>query len=280
MVRRLALIESLRSIRSPFEGQQEQDPGRESHQLLTEIVMEGVLTSPTLNDTEKDFIVRVGLMEERWDTILTQYGLNNAYVSNVRFQNGFSVHPLETRFLCYRRMIMALLRTSRKFENLPESSRQRLKAMILQTQTKDQLDDLLGRVLRRTCGIEVHSRVVEDVASLRFHRLLWKDRFDCTEETSPLLVTTDDENEDNRKMPYLSAGSLSTEKLLYGKILLPGEVESVDSCPISLDPVQAPALQLSCDHVFCGRCIRGWIAREREGSSSKWHCPLCRNEFP
>ena len=65
--------------------------------------------------------------------------------------------------------------------------------------------------------------------------------------------------------------------LLYYSILLPGDLESIDSCPICLDPIQAPAMKLSCSHVFCGRCISEWIGQH--DTSTGWHCPMCRGEF-
>lgn len=269
--RRLALIESIRHV-------------KENKQMLTEIVMEGILTSPTLSDFEKDLIVREGLLEQRWDHVWSSLASQAS--------TGTCVHEFECEFLNYRRMFLNLLRTSRKLQSLPEASRKRLKAMILRTNCTEQLDDLLTRALDRTLGFETTRCIMEDILQLRYYRLLWSDRLDCQEDAVNITYMSA-----ARFTPYgssvahpISTGESRSEflakKMIYGKILLPSDnLESIDACPICLDPVKAPALQLSCKHVFCGRCIGGWIDKESPVTSTsssvpnKWSCPVCRREY-
>ena len=271
-VRRLALLESIR-------GQDD----------IIEVVLEGILACPRLSERDKHRLITEGLLEHRWDVVMQSFSIS--YLSTAK-----AVNDLEDDFLNYRRLIMVLLRTSKKFQHLPETSRQRLKAMVLHTKTRDQLSHLLIRILERTCGPEIQARVMQDVAAQRYHRLLWPDRFDCDEQDDrkPQAATSETNNE-------------HSHKLVYGSLLLPDDLSHrQDCCPICLDPIQAPGLELSCRHVFCSRCICGWIRRteKQRGCSGPtnargvalaaaastepssyghepqgWHCPVCRQSY-
>lgn len=258
-VRRLALLESIRRLDD-----------------TTEIVLEGILTCPRLSSDDKHFLVYEGLLEHRWDAVFSYYRTTTSVVSF-----------FDQDFLNLRRLVMVLLRTSNKFRHLPEDSRQRLKAMVVKTKTMEELDNLLMRVLERTCGNEIQARIMEDVTSQRYHRLLWSDRFDCDEDRS---------DEEDSKLPPVDAKQAATDNnMVYGSILLQDLPDELECCPICLDPVRIPALKLSCQHVFCSSCISGWIRTElresgnasvarRESPSAGshvmgWNCPMCRHSY-
>ena len=157
--------------------------------------------------------------------------------------------------------------------------------MIVTTKTMEELNDFLMRVLERTCGEEVRARVMEDVASQRYHRLLWTDRFDCDESRG---------EEDSKLPPGDAKLPPADNSVVYGSFLLNDFPDELECCPICLDHIQTPALKLSCQHVFCSACISGWIRTElgesrnssvarRESPSTKadsgWNCPMCRHSY-
>ena len=286
-VRRITLLESIRRM-TP------------TNQNLTEAVMEAILTSPTLSPREKDLIVTEGLLEKRWDRVLCHYTPSaGCEVADA------GIASFNVPFLDYRRMVLIVFRKSRKINGLPETSRKRLKAMILRASTHAQLDDFLMRVVERTCGQETKARILDDITSNCYYRLLLPDRFDCYEEGSNHLtdrgVSGDEVLEGDKKPPPSS--SISD----YGvAISLPDGDNGSIYCPICLDPVQSPAIQLtSCQHVFCSGCINDWIQRNRQmhpvadssfagrrraqqnsnstrnvsAPQGSWYCPVCRKSY-
>lgn len=55
----------------------------------------------------------------------------------------------------------------------------------------------------------------------------------------------------------------------YGKAISKEEaLEAGAQCPICQDAPTGP-IRLSCDHIFCDRCVSEWLERERT-------CPMCR----
>lgn len=261
-VRRVALLESIAQVSQLTELDQKQ-----KHQMLTEIVTEAILTSPTLDQEEKDLIVREGLLEQRWDRVLVSMGLNgvgNGQFCRVIYRND------ENPFVNYRKLALTLLRTSQKLQHIPSDSWKRLKSMMFQTKNKAELDDLMFRALERMCGSEVKARIMEDFVTYRYHRLSWQDRLDCIEEYSSVPG--------DQKPAAIEYNNKFGSLPIYKKILLPGECESIDMCPICLDPVLAPVVQLACDHIFCGRCISDWTIQQTGSHREKESfCPVCRH---
>ena len=282
--RRVALIESIRRTKD-----ETSDTPHELYQNLTEIVMEGLLTCDGLTAEEKNFIVIDGLLEQRWDRIFARYPPLRCQIYSMESRNNNNLDE----FYSYRHMILVILKNSYKMQQqLPEESRQRVKQMILRTDSKEKLDDLLLRILERMCGIDFQEKIMRDMEACRYYRLAWPDRLDCERRqldsapvaTTGVLLGAADSNEDI-KLPANAAKSLA-----YGSILLPDDLtHRQDCCPICLDPVQAPALELSCNHVFCSRCISNWILQQHQSTChshdieaahkqkiGEWHCPVCR----
>lgn len=256
------------------------------HQDLTEVVMEGLLTCDSLLPEDKNRIVLDGILEQRWDLVVTRYptASNNT----------------EDSFLTYRRMFLVLLKSSRKLQQcLPESSRLRIKKMMLQTKAEEELHDLVFQILERLCGVDVQTQIKQDVSDGRYYRLLWPDRLECEDvitrrvlERHDVTTTTERlEEEEDRKLPTVIAPA---SPMVFGSVLLPNDLSSSsshrqqDCCPICLDPLQAPALQLSCQHAFCSQCITNWIRQNQPvmasgntvcSTDNKWHCPVCRQVY-
>lgn len=312
-VRRIALIESILAVVAQ-EASNEKDLLGGCHQVLTEIVTLGILSSPTLSSHQKDFFLQQGVLLQRWDRIMTDLNLCQQDSTTVvtRFQNN--------DFLNYRRMILCILRTSRKLHpRSPSSSSShctlddgnntttdatanegssttsttwnRLKAMIVQTKNRTELDDLLTRILERTCPPEMKQLICQGMASGRYDRFLLPDRFDCNEGAEGSVVVLNEAEQLNQK--YLTL--LLPNNLLFKCILISnvGLTEKDDDestevvCAICLDSIHTPAVQLQCDHIFCSRCFGDWMNQssanahpDGKATSSTdekdCHCPMCR----
>jgi len=252
-VRRMALFHSI-----------QRDDGDSTRQMMIEAVMD----APTISPYDKDRIYQL-LLQDRLDfhSALTDHPVPFAHGTE---WNKIPACPTGDVFLDFRRMILALFRTSRKFQTLPVESRQRVKAMILKTRHEADLAHLLARIMARTCGDETMKRIQDDViVTGRFYRLLLPDRFDCDEGSSDQKISAD-------------------------------RVESETFCPICMDPVNglsSAPVQLDCRHVFCRRCLDDWIRQQqqqqqqRNGTTSyksrnannqlqnPWDCPLCRHTY-
>lgn len=274
-VRRITMIGSLEQVSHDHDDDHDDNKVR---QVLTEIVAEGILGSPTLSATEKDLIVRIGLIDQNWETIFARRSMYS--------RNAIS-RFCDKPFVNYRKMILSLLRSSQKLQRaLKDDSWARLRAMILQTTSTTELDALLRRVLDRTCGSDIKNRILKDISSKRYYRLLLPNHLDCREQHEDTIMARQMRGEKNQTSlgeHVRDNGGASKfcflDSSVYKRILLLEEHESIGSCPICLDAVHAPAVQLNCNHVFCGRCISDWLDQGSHHSASGkgCNCPVCRH---
>jgi len=270
--RRMALVESIRLVSKSSDNL----TPKEIYQRLTEIVTEAILTCEMISVDDKNLIVMDGILEKRWDRVFQVYPPVN---QDLLVQEEFPV---------YRKMMLALLKSSYNLQQLlPDESRGRIKQLILKTKSRDELNDLLERILLRTCGDVVKAKIMKDIVDGRYYRLVWPDRLHCEHgdienwETIHSVLT-----EEDRK----PAATGTANAVPYGSILLPDDLShQQDHCPICLDHVQLPALKLSCHHVFCTPCISDWIVQQQHCSGQRsddrttgnekmevWYCPVCR----
>lgn len=272
--RRIAMNESIRRASSSNNS----SPPLEAHRTLTEIVMEGLLTCDSLSADDKNLIIMDGMIEQRWDRVFQKYTVDRKEKKSLGLDEFYS----------YRKMILVVLKSSYKMQQLlPEDSRLRVKQLILKTDSQAQLDDLLQKILERTCGVDIQMKIMNDMTAGRYYRLVWPDRLDC--EHFQEGVSSDGVVDHDSKPRAIETAST----VAYGSILLPDDLSHrQDCCPICLDPIQTPALELSCHHVFCSRCISDWIVQQQNSSekhnrsesvltngnkeSGGWHCPVCR----
>ena len=77
-VRRLALLESISSGSSTTTAT-DCNSSRSVVDNLAQVVTEGILTCPRLSANAKNCIVTHGLLERRWDSVLTFYRLKGGY---------------------------------------------------------------------------------------------------------------------------------------------------------------------------------------------------------
>lgn len=246
-VRRLALHQSLQRDSS---GEHARD-----------VVLEAVVESPTLSAGDKERLCQC-LVDD--DQLLNVHSI---FLRNLPAEFSGKVQvSIGNDFLDFRRMTLCIIRTSRKFSQaLPVDSQQRVKAMILQTRTMDELSDLLKRMVGRTCSEDVQERIQNDVGSGRLYRLLLPDRLDCEESVQC--------PDDDKKMPAQSSGEVNAE------------------CPICINLIVDSPVRLECQHVFCRNCLKDWIQQHHplngkiagsngraEGQQS-WSCPVCRQTY-
>ena len=277
--------------------------GHELHRSLTEIVMEGVLTCNSIGRDDKDALICEGLFDQRWDKVTSRYS-EGPKVINLFEDDSYS-------YLNYRRFIVKMFGRSRYFRNLPIESRQRLKAMILKTSNYETLEALLSRVLQRTCDTSTQQLILQDLESFQYYRLLLSDRLDCYDDDEENDYHSGQTNggsyqsaaqmvcDDDCKPPAASSMK-SAHAFSYGCLVLDQPTtENIETCPVCLDPIQMPALQLTCGHTFCRSCISDWIIQQQQQpgpsstaaaaaavasnlsdvSSTQWHCPVCRQEY-
>jgi len=212
-----------------------------------EIVMEGVVLSiENMLDIQERLIQC--LLDDRWDVLHAIWKLPTHQPSG----------STGNEFLDFRRMMLMLVRTSRKVHN-DETVREGVKKLILQTHNETELMDLLERMLQRTCGeqSDTKAKILQDVATGRFYRLLLPDRFDCEEQSL-----------DEQKMPANNNAGVSIND----------NDNDSSTCPICMDAFYLPR-QLDCQHIFCRNCLNDWIRQQRRGRKQSWGCPICRQTY-
>jgi len=140
--------------------------------------------------------------------------------------------------------------------------------------------DLMGVVeeLSRCCSPDTTFRILDDVATKSYYRLLLPDRFNCPEgryiNSSRVDLVTTSTRTDYSGTTKCTApmDSCTTTTLLRPMPSMRGKV-----CPICLDPMENPMGLQKCSHVFCASCLREWI-QQQEGQHS-WECPMCRKSY-
>jgi len=323
-VRRITIIESILAVTSA-ERNSENDMAttdmEDCFPILVEIMTLGVLASPTLSNVQRDFFLQHGVIQQRWDIVMSELRLY-APDSNTNHNNSVVNRFMDNDFLNYRKMILCVLRSSRKLHAASVSTStsttssssslwqrfqthsqtkqtvdesppsevlwKRLKGMIVQTKDRSELDDLLRRILERTCLPEVERRISKDLDSGRYDRFLLPDRFDCDEgvegfhvDVSPVAGVVADAV-DEKWQKYYTTLHLPHHSM-YKNVLLSNDDDNVATnqedgliCPICLHPVHTPAVQLKCDHVFCYRCLGNWMNQSSSDETWEARCPLCR----
>jgi len=227
-VRKGAFRESLRS--APDEN------------TITDVIMEALHASPSLDDESKEKLVTMYLDGRFSD-------LSEAVLPPPRTGDIAEAHLLPEPFEEFKSMATNIFCKSRKIAHLNRERRMQLGGAILVCRNREQLVDLLMRSLDSAETLDDQARclIANDVFDERYYRLLLPDRFDCSE--APVRTVSLSAVDD-----------------------FPRELE----CPVCFECCNESSVELTCSHRFCEQCVSSLSAASLNRS---FPCPMCRQMF-